>query len=174
MKLIEDIRKINKTIEYLRHARDHAKLAIDSYLKIPKPFLVAQFHIIKNKSDVLLKIDDGQIMKQDDQQKIDHLQRLKNKKAKKKAQKYLTIVLDHDGESEEFCKEARKKAINTIFEPQQLHDEGRNSVIKSKAKADYAGKVGYEMPRISKFGNNPKIEVKGAQVFMQSHIVLIS
>ena len=83
---------------------------------------MAQFHILHNKLDILLKTDDGHKMKQDEQKMIDHLQRLKNKKAEKKAQKWLTIVLDNDGESKEVCKEARKKATNTIFELQQLHN----------------------------------------------------
>ena len=60
---MEDIRKAKKTIKYLIHARDHAKLDIDYYFNIPKTSLVSQFHILHNKSDMLLMTDDGHRMK---------------------------------------------------------------------------------------------------------------
>ena len=44
----------------------------------------------------------------------------------------------NDGKSEEIFKEAWKKTINTIFEPQQPHYKGRNSVRNPRSKTAYA------------------------------------
>ena len=65
VKLMEDIRKTKKTIKYLRHVRDRAKLDIDYYFKIPKPSLVAQFYILHKKLDMIPNKYYGHIMKQD-------------------------------------------------------------------------------------------------------------
>ena len=73
VKLMEDIIKTKKTIKYLRHDIDHAKLSIDYYFKTPKHYLITQFFILYKKSDILLKTDDGHRMKQDEKKSIDHL-----------------------------------------------------------------------------------------------------